>query len=92
MKFSISFAASRIRAAWGVLTAKRCVVITYDPKLPVNTLGHIFLCAPCQELPDRLANATLIAAEWDNLDSQEGQQDALRQANEILNISPRSYC
>jgi hypothetical protein len=91
MKSSITSAFSRIRAVWGVLTAERCVVITYDPKQPANTLGYIYLCAPCQEVPDRLASATLVAKEWDKIDSTEGQDDALRQANEILARS-RSYC
>jgi hypothetical protein len=91
MKSTINFAASRIRAAWGVLTSSRCVVITYDPEKPVNTLDHIFLCAPSQEVPDRLANATLIAVEWNNIDDKEKQEDALRQANAIL-ACPSKYC
>lgn len=90
MNFNIKYAASRIRAAWGVLTAERCVVITYDPMSPVNTLGCIYICAPSQEVPERLANAAIVASEWDKIDSCEGQQDALRQANEILTSS--SYC
>jgi hypothetical protein len=89
MTFNLTSVASRIRAAWGVLTADRSVVITYESTSPVTTLGHIYLCAPCQEVPDRLFNASLIASEWDKIDSCEGQQDALRQANEIL---AKSYC
>ena len=80
---------SRLRAAWAVLTAERCVVVTYDPKSPASTLGNMYLCAPCQEIPERLVNAALVANEWDMIDSREGQWDALRQANEILD---RTYC
>ena len=83
--------AARIRAAWGVLTAGRYVVITYDPDKPVDTLDHVYLCAPSQELPDRLAAATVAAIEWDKVDSQQGQQDALNQATAILSRSPRVH-
>jgi hypothetical protein len=89
MKLNIFFAASRIRAAWAVLTSERCVVLTYDPNKPANMLGNIYLCALSQEVPERLANATLIAVEWDKMDSCSGQEDALRQANDIL---VRSHC
>jgi hypothetical protein len=91
MKAQVLFAASRLRAAWGVLTAERCVVVTYDPSKPPTSLGNIYLCAPCQEVPERLANATLVTLEWDKMDSEEGQQDALRQASKILDCS-RSPC
>lgn len=89
MTFTLIYAVTRLRAAWAVLTAERCVVITYDPKSPVNALGHMYLCAPSQEIPERLINAALVADEWDKIDSREGQTDALRQANEILDTS---YC
>lgn len=91
MKTQALFAASRLRAAWAVLTAERCVVVTYDPHKPATFLGNIYLCAPSHEVPERLANATLVAVEWDKIDSDEGQQDALRQASEILACS-RSHC
>ena len=90
--FIIRVVAARIRAAWGVLTAGRYVVITYDPNKPVNMLDHVYLCAPFQEVPDRLAMATVAAIEWDNIDNQEGQQDALNQATEILSRSARLHC
>ena len=80
----LNTAASRLRAAWAVLTAKRCIVLTYDPAMPPETLGQLHLCGPCQEAPARLANAARVAKTWDEIDSEEGQWNALRRANEIL--------
>lgn len=80
---------ARLRAAWAVLRAKRVVVLTYDPIQPAHVLGelHISNCHP-SELAERLANACLVAHEWDKIDSYEGQYDALRAAREILKLQP----
>lgn len=87
-QFKPSFMA-RLRAAWAVIRAQRCVVITYDPAKPTNILGEIHTgMAMPQELPERLANACLVAVEYNKMDNEEGQWNALRRAREILGLNP----
>lgn len=84
MKRAFNLVICRLRAVWGVLTARRCVVVTYDPRQPVNRLGEVYLCGPCQEMPGRLAAATAITLHWDSLDSTEGQQAALELGRKLF--------
>lgn len=80
---------SRLRAIWAVLRAKRVVVLTYDPAQPPNVLGEIHVTnCHSSELPERLANACLVAHWQDEMDSYEGQNNALRRAREILKLQP----
>jgi hypothetical protein len=77
---------ARLRGARAVVFSRRCVVVTYDEQKPANVLGEIHLCgAASWELPERLANACLVAVEYDKIDSQQGQDEALKFANELLN-------
>ena len=83
---------ARVRAAWAVMWAERAVVLTYNPRMPANRLGelHTGMALP-QELPERLANACLIAVECNKIDSEEGQWNALRRAREILGLNQRQH-
>lgn len=72
---------SRLRAAWEVLSAGRYVVVTYDPKQPTNVLGTIYLGAPCQEVPGRLAAATMAAVLRN--ESLQGQEATLALARQL---------
>jgi|GEM_PF-4617693 len=79
----------RCSSAWAVFRAKRVLVITYDPGKPANLLEDIYYNdAHPTEVAERLANAARVAARYNEMDSEEGQWNALRRAREILNINP----
>lgn len=81
--------AVKFRGIGAILNARRCIVLTYDERNPPTLLGEIHFCgAPSWEIPERLANACLVAVEYDKLVTQEGQDEALKIANEIL-MRPR---
>lgn len=90
-QFKPSFRA-RLRAAWAIMRAERAVVVTYNPRQPANILGeiHTGLAVP-DELPMRLYNAALVAAQYDKMDSEEGQWNALRRAREVLGLNPTQH-
>lgn len=83
---------ARLRAAWAIMRAERAVVVTFNPNRPPNMLGeiHTGLAVP-DELPMRLYNAALVAADYDKIDSEEGQWNALRRARELLDLNTRQH-
>lgn len=84
MKNWLTIALGRLRASWGVLTARRYIIVTYDPKQPPNVLGTIYLGAPCQEAPARLAAATMATVLRHETLLVQGQESALELARQVL--------
>lgn len=84
MRSWLTILLGRLRAAGAVLAARRYVVVTYDAKQPPNVLDTIYLGAPTQEAPERLAAATLATVLRNEQELVLGQEAALTLAREVL--------